>query len=142
MSNNIWQMISYTGGISSNGKSGWKLLSLPATYNRIANQRIPSARIIQSPAQTIAGSPVAFVMFTVSVGTAGANGDARKKTVFRSNNALSTHCTARKLTKNPATLALANRAMSTSPTERTVPASKVNGMPAQLCKLNSGLNNP
>jgi len=53
--------------VSSNGRSGWKPLSRPATYSRITNHRIPSAKIIQTAAQKMAGIPVAFAIFTASV---------------------------------------------------------------------------
>ena len=38
-----------------------------------------------------AGTPVALAMLVASVGAAGANGDERKKTVFRSSRAFRTH---------------------------------------------------
>src|SRR5687767_8985164 len=96
---------------------------------RIARARITSAIAIQMTAHKNAGMPVALAMFTASVGTVGANGEERKKTVFRSKSAFKTHWTARKLTKNVATLALANLARATKPIEREVPARKVKGMP-------------
>src|ERR1700730_144966 len=129
-------------GDSSKGKSGWKPLSRLATYIRIAIQRIPSASTIQLRDQINAGIPVAFAMFTASVGTDGANGDERKKTVLRSKSALSTHWTARKLTKKDATRALENRAIKTRPTESKVPASSVNGIPDNAPHVSSRLNNP
>src|SRR5438552_8153459 len=79
--------------------------------------------------QRIAGMPVALAMFKASVGTEGANGDERKKTVFRSSSALRMHCTARKLTKNEATLALANLATRTKLIDSSVPATRVKGIP-------------
>src|SRR5213594_1992775 len=83
-------------------------------------------------------------MLTASVGTLGPNGDERKKTVFRSSSALSTHCTASKLTTNVATLKLANLATRNSPTDRAIQANNVNGTPLsefhELEKI--GLNKP
>ena len=53
--------------------------------------RIPIAIVIQVTAQTNAGMPVVFAMFTASVGTVGAKGEDMKKIVFRSSRAFSTH---------------------------------------------------
>ncbi len=96
---------------------------------RIARTRIAKAMAIQMMAQRNAGMPVAFAMFTASVGTLVSNGEERKKTVFRSNSAFRTHWTARKHTEKAANLALANLASATRPTDRDVPAIKVKGMP-------------
>src|ERR1700704_6533213 len=76
-----------------------------------------------------AGMPVAAAMFAASVGTAGANGDDRKKTVFKSSRAFSTHCTAKRLNTNVATPALAKRATANNPTASAMPAKKVKEIP-------------
>src|SRR5437667_6808916 len=96
---------------------------------------------IQTMDQRIAGMPVALAMFKASVGTLGANGDERKKTVFRSSSAFKTHCTARKLTKKVAKRGLAKRASATRPTESSVPAISVNGIP-ENAPDQTGLNSP
>src|SRR5882724_4173928 len=111
----------------------------------IANQRIPKDNTIQVTAQKNAGMPVALAMFTASVrdaSDAGANGEDRKKTVFRSKSALRMHCTARKLTRNEATLALANLATNTRPIETSVPATSVKGMPERAPHESRGFSNP
>ena len=63
-------------------------------------------------------------MFAASVGTEGPNVDESEKRVFRSKSAFNTLCTARKLTKNVATFALANLAIKIKPTEMIVPGLK------------------
>src|SRR5688572_15385621 len=97
---------------------------------------------IHSADQKIAGMPVAFAIFMASVGTEGANGDDRKKTVLRSSRALRIHCTARKLTKNVATRELARRATATRPNVSKVPASRVKGIPDQPIPDITGLKSP
>src|SRR5207302_5024813 len=77
----------------------------------------------------IAGMPVALAMFTASVGTAGANGDERKKTFFRSSKAFKMHCIARKLTMKVAMRGLPNRATRNKAPAKTMPAKSVNGIP-------------
>ena len=89
--------------------------------------RIPMAIPIQATDQIKAGMPVAFAMFTASVGTVGPKGEDRKKTVFKSSRALSTHWIARKLTRNVATRGRAYFATATSPTLSSVPAKIVKG---------------
>src|SRR5437870_13607703 len=91
--------------------------------------RIPNAIAIQTMAQAIAGIPVALYMFTASVGTDGANGDERKKTVFKSSSAFSTHCTASRLTTKVATAGDAKRATATRPIAKATPAKSVKGIP-------------
>ena len=86
--------------------------------------------------------PVAVAMFTASVGTAVANDADKKKTVFKSNSAFNTHCTARKLTKNVATFLLANFAIKINPAEMARPANSVNGIPDQAANEKIGLMNP
>src|SRR6185503_142759 len=86
-----------------------------ATYCLIATSRIKTENAIHKPAQKIAGTPVVLAIFTASVGTVAANGDDRKKTVFRSSNAFKTHCTAKRLTTKVATRADAKRATAKSP---------------------------
>src|SRR5207244_13293508 len=76
----------------------------------------------------IAGMPVALAMFTASVGTVGANGDERKKTVFRSSKAFKMHCTARKLTMKVAMRGLPNRATINNAPAKTMPAKRENGI--------------
>jgi hypothetical protein len=98
--------------------------------------------VIQVAAQKIAGMPVAFAMFTASVGTDGANGEERKKTVLRSSKAFKIHWTARKLTKNVARRAPAYLAMRIKPTTSDVPASKVKGIPDHATPENTGLKTP
>ena len=115
---------------------------LVETYILIDTKRIPNAITIHIVAQNIAGMPVAFAMFMASVGTEGAKGDDKKKTVLRSSSALRIHCTARKLTKNVATRELARRATATSPTESRVPATRVKGIPDQPIPDITGLNSP
>src|ERR1043166_515071 len=100
-----------------------------ATYCLSATARIRTEMVIQSEAQKRAGTPVAFAMFKASVGTVGANGDERKKTVLQSSKAFKTHCTASRLTTNVAARAEAKRATRKRPTVSKTPASKVNGMP-------------
>src|SRR5439155_15719696 len=97
--------------------------------SRNATIRIANAAAIQTMVQMTAGMPVALYTFVASVGTAGAKGDERKKTVFKSSSAYSTHCTASRLNTKVATRALVNRATATSPTARAMPAKKVNGIP-------------
>src|SRR2546430_17230760 len=97
-------------------------------YCRTVTARIRTDEI-QTIDQTIAGTPVAFAMFSASVGTVVANGDERKKTVFKSSRAFKTHWTARKLTRKVATRAEANRATAKRPTDISTPASKVKGSP-------------
>src|SRR2546423_13317842 len=65
-----------------------------ATYCLSATATIKTDSAIQRTAQNIAGIPVAFAMFSASVGTVAANGEDRKKNVFRSSSAFKTHCTA------------------------------------------------
>ncbi len=81
-------------------------------------------------------------MFTASFGTAVSKGLFRKKTVFRSKSAFSTHCTARKLVKKAATRAVANLAIKTNPIEITVPAKSVNGIPDHASNEKIGLIKP
>src|SRR2546421_2060080 len=100
-----------------------------ATYCLTATARIKTDSAIQSAAQNIAGIPVAFAIFSASVGTVAANGDDRKNTVFRSSRAFKTHCTASRLTRKVATFAEANRATANRPTDKRPPASRVNGIP-------------
>src|SRR6267142_879234 len=111
-------------------------------YSRIVTARIPNAIALQMIAQARAGMPVAFAMFTASVGTDGANGVDRKKTVFKSSKAFKIHWTARKLTKNVARRAPAYLAMRIKPTASDVPASKVKGIPDHATPESTGLNNP
>src|SRR4029077_18502091 len=91
--------------------------------------RIKTDSAIQSTAQNIAGIPVAFAMFSASVGTVVAKGEDRKNTVFRSSRAFRTHCTASKLTRKVATFAEAKRATASKPTDSRPPASNVKGRP-------------
>src|SRR6185295_14620438 len=100
------------------------------------------ATTIHITAQTTAGVPVAFAMFTASVGTAGAKGVDRKKTVFRSSSALSMHWTARKLTKNVATRAVVYFATATRPTDNSVPARIVKGSADETTPDIAGLIRP
>src|SRR6266542_1482275 len=108
----------------------------------MARPRIPTAVAIQITAHASAGMPVAFAMFTASVGTDGANGVDRKKTVFRSSSALRTHCTARKLTKKVATRALAYLATRIKPRVSSVPANIVKGIADQAAPETTGLISP
>src|SRR5436853_1082431 len=100
-----------------------------ATYCPTATARIKTDSAIQRTAQNIAGIPVAFAMFSASVGTVAAKGDDRKNTVFRSSRAFKTHCTASKLTRKVATFADAKRATANKPTDNRPPANNVNGTP-------------
>src|SRR5918993_1517429 len=109
---------------------------------RIASASIPRETAIQSVAQNTAGMPVALAMFTASVDALGANGEERKKTVFRSSNAFKTHCTARKLTKKVATRGFANLATATSPIDNSVPARNVNGTPESVPQVKIGESSP
>src|SRR5258708_25698853 len=79
--------------------------------------------------QITAGMPVATAILAASLGTLAPKGDDKKKTVFKSSSAFSTHCTASRLTTKVATRALANRATPTTPIARTSPAKKVNRTP-------------
>src|SRR5881227_2171406 len=99
------------------------------TYCLTETTRIKTDSAIQSAAQNIAGIPVAFAIFSASVGTVAANGEDRKNTVFRSSRAFKTHCTASKLTRKVATFAEAKRATANKPTDSKPPASNVNGSP-------------
>ena len=109
---------------------------------RIAKPRITNAITIQVMAQKKAGIPVALAMFAASVEMAGPNGDERKKTVFKSSRAFSTHWTARKLTKKVATLGPANLANAIRPTDRSVPASNVKGIPESAPPVTMGVKIP
>src|SRR5437016_631603 len=100
-----------------------------ATYCLTATARIKTESAIQRTAQNIAGIPVAFAIFSASVGTVVANGEDRKNTVFRSSKAFSTHCTANKLTRKVATFAEAKRATANKPSDSKPPASNVKGTP-------------
>src|ERR1043166_8319262 len=100
-----------------------------ATYCLTATARIKTESAIQSTAQNIAGFPVAFAIFSASVGTVVAKGEDRKNTVFRSSRAFRTHCTASRLTRKVATFADAKRATANKPTDRSPPANKVKGRP-------------
>src|SRR4051812_30637121 len=102
------------------------------TYWRTATARIKTEVAIQRTDQNSAGIPVAFAIFTASVGTVVTNSDERKKTVLRSSNAFSTHWTARKLTKKVATRADAKRATANNPAEIIRPAASVNGRPPSV----------
>src|SRR6185295_2323518 len=104
--------------------------------------RIPIAIPIQVTDQIKAGMPVAFAMFTASVGTVGPNGEDRKNTVFKSSRALSTHWTARKLTRKVATRARAYFATATNPTLSSVPARIVKGSEAVTTPDMAGLMSP
>ena len=105
-------------------------------------REFPVEIAIHKVAQTNAGTPVAFAMFTASVDAPGAKGDERKSTVFRSSKAFKTHCTARKLTKNVANLGRAKRATATNPAESNTPAAKVKGIPAIGPPDQIGINKP
>ena len=85
-----------------------------------------------------------MAMFTASVGTLGAKGDERKKTVVRSSKAFRTHCTASRLTKNMANFGLVNLATANSPSDNTTPASSVKGTPESVPAVPAinGLINP
>src|SRR2546423_14393536 len=100
-----------------------------ATYCLTETARIKSDNAIQSTAQNIAGIPVAFAIFSASVGTVAAKGEDRKNTVFKSSRAFKTHCTASRLTRKVATFADAKRATANKPTDISPPASKVKGSP-------------
>src|SRR5262245_23953225 len=100
-----------------------------ATYCLSATTRIRTETVIQSEAQKRAGTPVAFAMFKASVGTVAANGDERKKMVFKSSSAFKTHWTGSRLTKKVAARADAKRATRKRPTDSRTPANKVKGMP-------------
>src|SRR5215813_12862711 len=105
---------------------------------------MPTATAIHSSAQKIAGTPVALYMLTASFGTAGANGDERKKTVFRSSSAFRMHCTAIMLTMKSATRSEVHRPIAYRPSESTTPAIKVNGTLHHDCPgpEKIGLRNP
>src|SRR5437868_5017259 len=93
--------------------------------------------------QMIAGTPVACDIFTASVGTLGLNGDERKRTVFRSSKAFSTHCTANMLTTNVATRGEAKRATMNNPITSAIPATNVNGiLESELHPAINGLTKP
>src|SRR5438105_1863035 len=102
-----------------------------AAYCLSATSKMKIEMATQTTAQRIAGTPVAFAMFTASVGTLAAKGEDRKKTVFKSSSAFSTHCTASRLTTKVATRALANRATANSPMESSTQATSVKGSPAR-----------
>src|SRR5215471_17685393 len=99
------------------------------TYCFTAIARIRTEAAIHRTDQNSAGIPVALAMLSASVGTVAANGEERKKTVFRSSRAFSTHCTARKLTRKVATRAEAKRATANNPADISTPATSVNGRP-------------
>src|ERR1051325_1116027 len=80
-----------------------------ATYCLTATARIKTESAIQRTAQNIAGMPVAWPIFSASVGTVVAKGEDRKNTVFKSSSAFKTHCTASRLTRKLATFADAKR---------------------------------
>src|SRR5213079_1070813 len=102
------------------------------------------AIVIQTVAQIRAGMPVAFAMLSASVGTVAANGDDRKKTVFRSSKAFKTHCTAKRLTTKEATRAEAKRATANRPIDKSTPANRVKGSPLSESQApaNKGFTTP
>src|SRR5581483_1344498 len=124
----IDHMSAVRSSVKSDGPANERLCD--EVYCFTATTRINTEITIHSAAQNIAGMPVAFAIFKASVGTVAANGEDRKKTVFKSSSAFKTHCTASRLTTKLATLALANRATANSPTDSSTPATSVKGSPA------------